>query len=298
MSELMSDVRSNPKDQIAHAAEALQRSEHRRRVFCAVYKGKAPVKTVAKIAATTGLTEKQVLNAGKKLADNDIVRQTGGYGNTAYEKYPFYSANKTKVLRLAASPDKLASFPTKTNPRSTQTEVRITLPRKFVETQHITVDDLDSFERVRKVKSPKEVTREVRGMCERDVKLGIRRILQDRSTQKDWGGETSDIYTRDLRLKGRRIPAAFALKGRGTRGKLVPGKMGRNGDQIQRLFSNSAELFVVQYVGEIDESVLGQMEQLAGAKSATTGRRVYYGVIDGGDTQRLVDAYPKAFGKA
>ena len=54
-----------------------------------------------------------------------------------------------------------------------------------------------------------------------------------------------------------------ALKGPAKKGALVPGMMGKNGDQIQRLFNSSADVFFVQYEGEIAESVVEQMEKLA-----------------------------------
>jgi len=71
--------------------------------------------------------------------------------------------------------------------------------------------------------------------------------------------------------------------------------MGRNGDQIQRLFEAPAEVFLIQYCRQIDSSVLTQMKQLAIVKSLMTGDRVYYGVIDGNDSRRLVLAYPGEF---
>ena len=71
--------------------------------------------------------------------------------------------------------------------------------------------------------------------------------------------------------------------------------MGKNGDQIQRLFEAPAEAFVVQYCRQIDLTVLAQMRQLAIAKSLMTGTRVLYGVIDGTDSRRIVRAYPTAF---
>ena len=76
---------------------------------------------------------------------------------------------------------------------------------------------------------------------------------------------------------------------------LTPRKMGRNGDQIQRLFRAPADVFIVQYWNQIDETVSEQMRQFALAKSASDGRRIYFGVIDGWDTSRLVQAYPESF---
>ena len=133
-------------------------------------------------------------------------------------------------------------------------------------------------------------------MVEMRFKKGIAKILGEGGRFRDWGGERNDLYTDRVRLAGRRVPAAFAFKGRGTRGVLTPKKMGKNGDQIQRLFKTPAEVFLVQYWGQVDESVVEQMAEFAKAKSAVEGSTVYFGVIDGDDSNRLLQAYPKAFG--
>lgn len=73
--------------------------------------------------------------------------------------------------------------------------------------------------------------------------------------------------------------------------------MGKNGDQIQRLFSSPAEAFIVQYQGQIDESVIEQMRNFATAKSYKEGKKIYFGVIDENDTNRIINAYPTKFGK-
>jgi hypothetical protein len=71
--------------------------------------------------------------------------------------------------------------------------------------------------------------------------------------------------------------------------------MGKNGDQIQRLFKTPASVFIVQYWGQVSESVIEQMSEFAKAKSAVEGSIIYYGIIDGDDSNRLLKAYPKAF---
>lgn len=133
-------------------------------------------------------------------------------------------------------------------------------------------------------------------MLEANFKYGVKRILNEKGTFKDWGGERNDLLTTHLRLAGKRRATAFAFKGRGRRGKLTPAAMGKHGDQIQRLFSSPAEVFIVQYWDQIGESVLEQMEQFAKAKSAVEGKEIFYCVIDGQDTARLLNAYPKQFG--
>lgn len=41
--------------------------------------------------------------------------------------------------------------------------------------------------------------------------------------------------------------SGFACKGPGTKGILTPARMGQNGDQIPRLFTTAADVFLVQY---------------------------------------------------
>jgi hypothetical protein len=70
--------------------------------------------------------------------------------------------------------------------------------------------------------------------------------------------------------------------------------MGKNGDQLGRLFNSEAQVFFVVYHSKIDESVVQQMSAYAIAR-ALSGVRIYYGLIDGDDLGRLVVAYPAEF---
>jgi hypothetical protein len=291
----VSDSRSNPADQIAHAVEVLGRARQRLAVFKAIYCGKKRVKTVNEISTATGLDRVRVLQEGKRLADNGIVHQIRAVGITAYEKDRFYSAQKNKILRLVRDPAAFAAFPTKNRPRaSLPREITIRIPRVRIQARYITVDDIDSFSRVEKMQvEPGDYT----PISEARFKAGIARILGEGGRFCDWGGERNDLYTNRVRLAGRRHSAAFAFKGPGTKGILTPGHMGKNGDQIQRLFKTAATVFLVQYWGQIAESVAEQMEEFAKAKSAVEGSIVFFGIIDGDDSNRLLKAYPKAFAK-
>jgi len=292
----VTDSRSNAHDQIAHAARELRNSPIRRRVFAAVYRGKSPTKTVDQIAAAEGLTRKQVLDAGHALAGNHLVGQSKKGGVTAYTKDDFYSTNKGKILRYADNPRSLARLPTKTNPsvRVHLKTATITVPAAAVDASLITIDDIDSFAKVRAPSRNHTPVIDIPSMAEADVKEGFRRIIGAGSTQRDWGGEKNDFYTTRVRISGKRVAAAFAFKGRATRGPLTPRKLGKNGDQLQRLFRTAATLFVLQHVGEISESVVDLMAELAKARSVGNGR-VLYCVVDGLDTERLAKAYPQQF---
>ena len=104
-------------------------------------------------------------------------------------------------------------------------------------------------------------------------------------------GEKNDLFTKKLKLDGKRKAAAFAFKGKGTKGTLTPKMMGKNGDQIARLIGSAAEVFFVVYHGKIDESITEQLQAFSVAKSMS-GTPVYYGTIDGNDLNRLIQAYP------
>ncbi len=289
----VSDIRSNPADQIAHAVEVLGRAKQRIAVFKAIYFGKKRVKTVNEIATATGLDRIRVLQEGRRLADNQIVGQIHAAGMTAYEKDTFFSAQRGKILRLVRDPVALARLPTKARPLAIlQKVVTIRIPRPRIQARYITLDDIDSFFRVRTLRVEPGV---YTAIAETRFKAGIAKILGEGGRFKDWGGERNDLYTSRVRVSGRRYPAAFAFKGPGTKGILTPARMGKNGDQIQRLFKTPASIFIVQYWGQVAESVIEQMEEFAKAKSAGNGIVVFFGVIDGDDSNRLLKAYPKAF---
>lgn len=290
----VSDVGSNAEENIAHAAKVIGRSTHRRSVFDAIYTGKRRAKTVSELIKATGLPHRRVLDAGKKLADNHLVKPTKLNGETAYAKIGFFHASKRRILTLAASPAKLKAFPTKRNPVSRVMQVRLSEKRARVHS--ITIDEIESFRKVRSIDNrDPEIGDE---FSESDYKAGLQKILGEDGRFKDWGGEVADLFTTRFRVNGRRRAVALALKGPATKGKLTPGKMGKNGDQIQRLFEAPAEVFLVQYCRQVDLSVPAQMKQLAVAKSLMTGTRVLHGIIDGKDSRRIVRAYPKAFTKS
>lgn len=290
----VSDARSNANDQIAHAATVLGRSEHRRAVFEAICAGKKRVKTVSEIAAKTGLSNKQVLMAAHHCVSNHLFSQVKVGGATGYEKDPFYANNARKILRLSRDRAKLEALPTKTRPHGSAAprgSVSVALPRSLVQIQLVTIDDFSQFQRVRKFPPTTQRTT----MSETKFKRGVQQLLQEQGTFKDWGGERNDLWTTRVLLNGKRVAAAFAFKGPGQRGKLTPAKMGKNGDQIARLFQSEASVFLLQYWDNVDESVAEHLRVFATAKSVSTGQKIFYGIIDGSDTKRLIDAYPKAF---
>lgn len=290
----VSDARSNPNDQIAHAANSLRASPRRKKVFIEIYRGKKKAKTVAELMKATNLTQVAVLQDGGKLAGLHIVNQIKIDRKTAYEKDTFIATNKNKILALAASPKKLKEYPTKYNQKSSggaSGPLRVTVQGAKVQITLVTCDDFDQLAKVRKVRT---ATKKV--ISERAFKAGVLKLIGDKGDFQDWGGEKNDLYTTKMKFKGHRRPVAFAFKGPGMQGTLTPKKLGKNGDQIQRLFLSAAEVFIVQYHSQIDQSVIEQMVAFATTNSFRERKRIWYGVIDGDDTNRLMAAYPKAFG--
>ncbi|MDE2493623.1 MAG: hypothetical protein KGL97_06935 [Alphaproteobacteria bacterium] len=294
MTVAVSDARSNANDQIAHAANALRSSPRRKKVFIEIYRGKKKAKTVAELTKATKLTQVAVLQDGGKLAGLHIVNQIKIDGKTAYEKDVFIATNKNKILALAGNPKKLKEYPTKYNQKSSGGEsgpIRVIVRGARVQITPVTCDDFDQFSKAKKIKSATKKT-----ISEKAFKAGVLKLIGDKGDFQDWGGEKNDLYTTKLKFKRQRRAVAFAFKGPGMQGTLTPKKLGKNGDQIQRLFLSAAEIFIVQYHSQIDQSVIEQMVAFATMNSVREGKRIWYGVIDGDDTNRLMAAYPKAFG--
>lgn len=298
MSQQFTDTPSHRRDQIANFADILKNAPARQKVFEAVYFGKKNTKLASEIAATTSFTQKRVTMIAKPLCREGLFEQGRakhqGQSHTVYTKIGFVESNKAKILKLARNKKQLAGYHTKTNPKTTATKVLQVRVPFLPKTQFVTVGDIDQFSKVKKVKKIPAALNPER-LPEKAVKTGILKLLHEVKVPKDWGGETNDVFSVRLKISGKQKRAAFALKGPAKKGPLVPGMMGKNGDQIQRLFSSPADVFFVQYEEEITESVIGLMEQLAKVK-ALLGGKVWFGIIDRDATYRLRIAYPKAFG--
>jgi hypothetical protein len=289
----VSDSGSNTEENIERAAKIIGRGQARPKVFEAIYHHKSRVKTASAIQERTGLPRVRVLQEGRRLVQNGLVKSANKNGEVAYEMIDFYQTNKARILRYAADPKKLEALPTK---RKSAVAVTVNQPASAASPKAvaITIDDIDSFMAVRDVHADGHIPPSV---SEEQFKRGVQAILGEAGEWKDWGGELFDLAA-PLVLRGRRLGAVFAFKGPGQKGPLVPGKMGKNGDQIARMFMADARIFVVQYVREIKPSINAEMRSFAVDKSAMTDQTIYYAVIDGTDSDRLYRAYPDAFASA
>ncbi len=294
------DVRTHGDVQIIKAADFLCVSEDRQLVFKEIYRGKSSGKTAKEIALNLNalklrseISAKRVLELAHALSGARLIRTNKTKGELTFVKEDFFSLYKTKILHLARDKVAREKFRAKVYGHSTNVIIKVPRPSKPINIKHLTVDEIDSFQKVRNV--PMATVGVPVPILEETFQQGLQRILGEGGVFKDWGGEGDDLYSTRLILNGKRVTVAFGLKGRGTKGKLTPAKLGKQGDQIQRLFRSPAEVFIVQYWGQIDESVSEQMKLLAESKSAREGRRIYYGELDGQDTLRIIKAYPDCF---
>lgn len=167
-------------------------------------------------------------------------------------------------------------------------------PRAAEQSIQVSVDDIDSFSKVKEVRSTdvRDFVKNGRlDFVESRVKEAICRILGIDDIPKDHGGELNDIYTANVQFQGRRVQSAFALKGRGVTAQPIHlTHWGQNGDQIQRLFMRNATLYVIQFVGEIGDDVVHEVLEKTTTKRRS-GQEAFCCIINGQDTARLMLAY-------
>jgi hypothetical protein len=164
----------------------------------------------------------------------------------------------------------------------------ITFPISWKNSE-ITIDQIDSFSKVRKERTAQSFA-PMKNIPEVDVKKAIRSIIGEPYDQKDWGGETSDLFTNRLIVEGQRVATAFVLKGPSRWGTMTLAHLGKNGDQICRLASEPADLLVVQHCCQVHGGVRIMLR--AFCNQISTHRRRFC-IIDGCDTVRLLRAYGK-----
>ncbi|KJK53812.1 hypothetical protein [Streptomyces sp. NRRL F-4428] len=116
------------------------------------------------------------------------------------------------------------------------------------------------------------------------VKHAFAGLIGESYVPKDWGGERSDLYTSRVFARGHQVSAAWLFKGPSYPRAMDVRALGKNGDQIDRLFTEPAELLVLQHCHQIKPSVVGMMD--AYAHDARRPRS--YMIIDGADTGRIL----------
>ena len=293
MAQTISNPSADREEKLEHAAKLLRQSAQAKAVFKAIYQGGKQWKTIDDLRTALGKDfNTNTYKAADRLDAESIIekKDTGG-GANLYGKVSYYATNRDIILRLSENPVRLKKIPTKRKVISVGTKAAYVFRTRPQATQ-ITVDEIASFSKVRKITQGDEAL--VNKMPERTINSGICNIILQKE-KKDWGGEMNDIFTTKLVVKTTRVAAAFALKGQGTKGTLTPRKMGKNGDQIIRLFNGVSDIYFVVHNDTVEESIYDLMYAHATAKSVLTGKKILWCVVDLSDLARLVAAYPACF---
>jgi len=153
------------------------------------------------------------------------------------------------------------------------------------------IDDIDNFELVRGTGRSSSATdlEVLRETPEKAIKNAFAEIIGEAMVPKDWGGEKSDLFTSWLKLGAKRISTAPAFKGPAKFHPMTGADLGKNGDQIGRLFSEPADLLILQHCNEITPGVRDMMR----AYAQQMGNLRLFCLIDGYDTLRILGAYGK-----
>jgi len=287
------DVGSNEEENVKRWAKALKGGGAKLQVFNKIYSGKRRLWLAKTIAESSGgqLSQKRVTEAGKQLVGHGLIRQRPEYP-VAYEKIDEVHHRKRQILALASNNAKRAALATKREPKLTVKVIAKHPSHKSGRAILLTLEEIDQFAKVRRIRGVQAMT----PLPEATFKAGLQKLFGDTGEYKDWGGEHDDYFTNKLKIRGRRHAAAFTLKGPGVGVRLMmPGKWGKNGNQIQRLLLAPADVFVLQFEGQIHEDSIEQLKKLTEHRAYQERRTLYYGYFDGDDCSRLRRAYPHHF---
>lgn len=120
---------------------------------------------------------------------------------------------------------------------------------------------------------------------EETIKRTFAEAMSQPFVDKDWGGETGDLFSSNAMVDGKQISCGFMFKGPAKFKKLQPGDCGKNGDQVIRLFEYPASCFVLQHCHDVAPTVRKMMRAFAVEKLP---ERVRYCIIDGRSTYLIL----------
>jgi len=164
------------------------------------------------------------------------------------------------------------------------------LGRRWGTRLEVFIDTIDSFSLVRETPPPLDSEMGIlKTIPEQQIKKSIAEILNEQNIPKDWAGERSDLFTTQVVIDGGRISTAIAFKGPSKFKPMTLAELGKNGDQIDRLFTEPVDLVMLQHCHNITPPVRGMMRAYA--------TRIYdlklFCILDGKETLRLLRAYKK-----
>jgi len=156
----------------------------------------------------------------------------------------------------------------------------------------VSPEQIQEFDRMGTIDRSQRDLQVLRTVPEATIKRWFAEIIWQPTIPKDWGGETSDLWTADLHLSGSppvAVRAAFIFKGPAAFHPMTIADLGKNGDQIDRLFREPADLLILQHCHDIRAEIHNMMEKYA----ADFRNPRQYSIIDGGSTLRILRAYKK-----
>ncbi|MFM0162815.1 methyltransferase [Paraburkholderia sediminicola] len=164
------------------------------------------------------------------------------------------------------------------------------LPVPFAQGLELQPDEIAQFAGMDRGWSPgKAEFDQMRNIPESTVKELICNLLGEVEVPADWGGEESDLFSCNLMVGGDRMTGAFLLKGPAKFHPMTPRDLGKNGDQLYRLFNTPAQVFVVQHCHSIGPAVRKTAEAFALNRAFIAPCRLVF--LDGWATAQLLRAH-------
>jgi hypothetical protein len=127
----------------------------------------------------------------------------------------------------------------------------------------------------------------MKNISEENIKKSFSRILGRDIVPIDWGGEKSDLFSSNIIVSKNYVTAAFMFKGPAKFHEMKPRDLGKNGDQIDRLFSEPSQVCILQHCHTVGTAVRSQMKSYA---NRFYDRRLF-SIIDGYQTLNILAAY-------
>ena len=194
------------------------------------------------------------------------------------------------ALLLDVSPDQLTAVPIFIGHKVMQGPMDMLLSARSVE---LFPELIDNFAEVQRVRRPrKDELNALMYIPEEEIKNAFSEIIGEPYIQKDWGGERSDLLSTHVRVDGSRVSAAFLFKGPagGSKFRAMTIKdLGKNGDQIERLATEPADLLVVQHCHQVTSAVRSMLRAFCNQ----IGHLRRCCILDGYETLRILRAYKK-----
>lgn len=154
----------------------------------------------------------------------------------------------------------------------------------------IHVDSIDSFKLIKDQPQPhKNELNLLKSISETDIKKAFAEIIDEQAVPNDWGGEKSDLFSTHVEFNNERISTAFLFKGPSAFHPMKAKDLGKNGDQIDRLFNEPATLLILQHCHIVTNPIRSQMR----AYASQVGNLRLFCIINGYDTLRILRAYSK-----